>query len=244
MSFVLFAVLVTTMSYTIYSLISWRNYERTYLGWSQSVKTKMDAALALPSTSVDEKKTKLRELGRVDSEITKQSRDLCSTWFLSGWQGSIVRRVRVSEEHCRDVKEQIEPVIGKYSRVVAYLEDQATLSDLLAAAQLQSNPDGQKSLQANADAWKLLRTRLDSFDVNDQLRVTKDIVAKKVTAIDAGWQEVMVADKAQDTKRLLKATAGLSAAYDELNIDFSQDKKSFQTLLDEFDRTYRTILAQ
>jgi hypothetical protein len=239
---VLFAVLILTMVYTVYSLISWRNFERRYVAWPPIAQDTLDHVLGLPAGNDNERVIKLVELKKVDSELLQRSDHLCDTRLLWGWQAGIVSHMKGSETECKDTRAKIAPVIAAYDQVVSYLEEEAVIGGLINTPLLQPSSDNEKKWQEQAVAWKNLNEKLEKLEASTAFKLAKEKIQGAVKNVSSAWNGVLVANDSKDPARYLRAASQLSTAYDDLRAileGIDQDNGAYKQRLEVLDRAYQ-----
>jgi len=228
--------LVVVGGYGFLSRQLWKNYQSSYEAVYSRLHVDVDRALALPSSSAEEKTQKITELRKVAQLPSAE----CRASILIQWQ-TVFEPLRTRVDECKQqaasqaLKEQL-------NYLAQYLDNEASLLTLLASV---NSPDKVEadSFEDQVKAWQALSGKLTELQVQLAFEPVKSAAGESVTAISNAWQKLHEANAAQDRMAYEEARAKLPEAYDKLAAINPLSQKQFKELIDSLQAAYDTLFS-
>lgn len=232
------AVLVLMIAYGVISAWAWSGYKGTYTGWQSSVKSKLDAAMGMPTESSDQRAKWLTALDSADKLAAPSNK--CTVNVMYSWQRVIVSSLKQEVASCNDIQSSMDALHRSLSTVTANIRAEEAIAAILAEP-LKSTNVSDAAYQAEIDAWVKAESSLNKIEAPNGVVGVKSAAVLTAGVIKTAWSELTAANVAQNASRYQTALNGLSQAYSGLNNVSNESKKALQVIGNAVQKSYDEV---
>lgn len=209
------AVILVVVLYMLWSNRVWSEYQSSYEEWHQNIQIDTSNALALPSSSTSERSEKLARLKGITDSIDSQKELYCRVNGLIGWQEFVASNKQRRTE-CQKVVDTLTVFNRQLQAMVTYLENDHALAKVLVTATNVQSKLTEKQWSDQVNVWSKARGSIQNLTVISDFTPVKELTIKRVIAIEAAWQKVIVANKAKNEMKFVDSEKDLQQAYASL----------------------------
>lgn len=199
--------------YVVWSVTIWGGYVSSYEGWKKDARQVVDQALALPSTSREERVRKLEALKNISDRVEKAT---CDVHILLRWQ-DVFGNLKQHEVTCQKHVEALREFMAAAKKFSFYLENEQKLAMIVSAAIGTQEKLVDTSWAAQLAAWQKAMQDIDGLSAIAEFRPVKQAALQGVKGVSDSWQAVLAAHEAKDKAKYIQAQAQLAGAYATLS---------------------------
>ncbi|HEV7952289.1 MAG TPA: hypothetical protein VGO98_02850 [Candidatus Saccharimonadales bacterium] len=223
--------------YVFSSMNMWGNYRTTYEKWQSSLRKDVDAALALPVVTHEERSRKMLQFQVVSSKIASAKNSLCNVSGLYSWQ-LYMTNVKAEKESCDQYVKAANTFSVEMQKTINYLKNEQSLAKTLASSAAQAKLT-EASWDSQIETWQATVGTIKKMSVEPEFNSVKNSAADAAQSIQSSWQTLIVAHKAKDKARYLDAQAKLAQAYDTLSPVAARSAQQFEAIAKSLQATYQ-----
>lgn len=218
-------------AYGLWSKVTWEKLE-----YSEEVKVsivrQVEVALALPSTTPEERKAKKEALQQATGAM-QASGDPCYVADFIVWQ-QFIGDLKQRQHRCIENKNKIHLVDEKLRLIVTFLQDDADTAQALAKLQAQKPEIGEADFLNAAAIWEEALKEVRTVKAGEQFLPVQQALVLSLEIGAGKWKELISAHEAKNKAGFLKVQRELAAASDQLITTRELEQKELAKLVEAF----------
>jgi len=231
-------VLVLVAVYTFWSMNTWSVYKTTYESWQKELRNDVDAAMALPGTTANERAKKLTAFKSISSTITKTQQSLCRTPAIITWQ-HVIGELRHRQEVCAQIINKADSFGKKMQTTNSYLENEQTTANTIEKALVASEGKvTEATWNSQVAIWQDAGKAIRNLSSEAAFTPIKASALEKIKVLESAWQELIAAHTAKDKAKYTEAQGKLTIAYEALSSLSTVSVEQLTKLADSLQSAY------
>jgi len=208
---------VLPVTFSVYSLQGWINYQSNYSEKFNLANQDLKSAIA--DISLDKENTKTEKLNRlikVQGDIKNSLETYCKPGALISWQG-FIKWASDKLKSCEEEKNSLSVTISKLEKITNYLKAEQALASTISVANSDTAKNNSlEKWKLTGGIWTKAAAQIDSIESPEEFKDISKTAKQYLTAIANAWNKLSKASDDKDRNNFETAEKELNVAYDNL----------------------------
>jgi len=228
-------ILVALVAYGLWSMITWSNYVSSYEDWKNNAQKAVDQAVALPSTTAQERSRKVDALKKLAQQVGDRA---CDVHVLVKWQDTF-GNLKQKEADCQREAALSRDFISRVESFTAYLTNEQQLAGILSDAAGTEQKLADAVWGTRLEAWQKAVRQVEGMSASGSFQKVKQEALQTGKGITSAWQDVLAAHKEKDKIKYTQAQSQLSQAYAQLEVLKTMDSDQLSQEINNLQAAYK-----
>lgn len=206
------------VAYSVYSWLSWRDYQQTASSWIETAQADLDQAIHKPIGDGLTAQDKRRNLVDKAASLHREADGLCQPPSLTSWQVTL-GPVRQMTDDCHRQVHDLNNRASQLDTTMQFLSAEVELAAIIK----QANQDSVEAAEDDADwqsaqqAWGQAVDRVDQLDGGAGFEAVQTKASQVMAEMEAAWQDLQQAHQDRSEADFQAAQSSLDEAYAQLD---------------------------